>query len=79
MADQSVFDALCDLVESQMSEKERKDLFDAQLPTMVDYALRLQSLKPSRGLHYSLQQQSKKRRKNFFFINRTMRGKFMGR
>lgn len=59
LGDQHVFDVLCDeVVDTWLSEEERQDLFDTQLPTMVDYALELKNLKPSRGLHFSLQQQS---------------------
>lgn len=60
LGDQRVFDVLCDeVVDTWLSDDERQDLFDTQLPTMVDYALQLKSLKPLRGLHFSLQQQSK--------------------
>ncbi|XP_045024136.1 uncharacterized protein LOC116923912 isoform X3 [Daphnia magna] len=59
LGDQRVFDVLCDeVVDTWLSDDERQDLFDTQLPTMVDYALQLKSLKPLRGLHFSLQQQS---------------------
>ncbi|KAK4005264.1 hypothetical protein OUZ56_006979 [Daphnia magna] len=58
LGDQRVFDVLCDeVVDTWLSDDERQDLFDTQLPTMVDYALQLKSLKPLRGLHFSLQQQ----------------------
>ena len=60
LGDQRVFDVLCaEVVDTWLSDEERQDLFDTQLPTMVDYALQLKSLKPLRGLHFSLQQQSK--------------------
>ena len=60
LGDQRVFDVLCDeVVDTWLSDDERHDLFDSQLPTIVDYALQLKSLKPLRGLHFSLQQQSK--------------------
>ena len=60
LGDQRVFDVLCDeVVDTWLSDDERHDLFDSQLPTMVDYALQLKTLKPLRGLHFSLQQQSK--------------------
>ncbi|XP_046461885.1 uncharacterized protein LOC124208188 isoform X2 [Daphnia pulex] len=59
LGDQKVFDVFCDeVVDTWLSDDERQDLFDTQLPTMVDYALQLKSLKPLRGLHFSLQQQS---------------------
>ncbi|XP_059350663.1 uncharacterized protein LOC130693764 isoform X2 [Daphnia carinata] len=59
LGDQRVFDVLCaEVVDTWLSDEERQDLFDTQLPTMVDYALQLKSLKPLRGLHFSLQQQS---------------------
>jgi hypothetical protein len=62
LGDQKVFDVFCDeVVDTWLSDDERQDLFDTQLPTMVDYALQLKSLKPLRGLHFSLQQQSKKK------------------
>lgn len=59
LGDQRVFDVLCDeVVDTWLSDDERHDLFDSQLPTMVDYALQLKTLKPLRGLHFSLQKQS---------------------
>lgn len=62
LGDQKVFDVFCDeVVDTWLSDDERQDLFDTQLPTMVDYALQLKSLKPLRGLHFSLQQQSKQK------------------
>nr|CAH0108754.1 unnamed protein product [Daphnia galeata] len=58
LGDQRVFDVLCDeVVDTWLSDDERHDLFHSQLPTMVDYALQLKTLKPLRGLHFSLQQQ----------------------
>lgn len=78
MPDQSVFDALCDRMmgsdedderENWMSEQERREFFDVHLPTMADYALQLKSLKPVRGLHYSLQQQSNSSGSFFYFLS----------
>ena len=70
LGDQRVFDVLCDqLVDTWLNDEERQDLFDNQLPTMVDYALALKSLKPTRGLHFSLQQQSQSCHRPFLFLD----------
>ena len=57
--DQSVFDGLVLFIESTLGDEERSIFFKSQLPVIVDYALQLKMLKPPRGLHFSLQQQSK--------------------
>ncbi len=59
--DQTVFDLLAQLVDDadgSFSPTERCAFFNIQLPTMIDFALQLKSLKPTKGLHFSLQQQS---------------------
>ena len=57
--DQSVFDGLVHFIDTSLDDEERKTLFCSQLPVIIDLALELKTLKPPRGLHFSLQQQSK--------------------
>ena len=56
--DQSIFNQLVDYVDGCVEESERDAFFRIQLPTIVDCALRLKAVKPPRGFHFSLQQQS---------------------
>ena len=58
VGDQSVFDGLVLFVGSVLGDEERMLFFRSQLPLLVDSALQLKMLKPPRGLHFSLQQQS---------------------
>ena len=56
--DEHLFDILCDFVDDGMSPEERQEFFEIQLPLIADAALQLKALKPLKGFHYSLQQQS---------------------
>jgi hypothetical protein len=49
---------------ASLGDAEHVEFFDTTLPTLVDYAIRLKVHKPVDGLCYSLQQQSKKKKKN---------------
>ena len=57
LGDQSIFDMLAHLVDEDENSSGNL-FFNIQLPTMIDFALQLKNLKPIKGLHFSLQQQS---------------------